>query len=389
MNKHADISSNQGKQSKKYPLLPYSQLVFNMLKTNSDVYWTCFTVRLDKQKTDIQRFKESIEICLRNHPIALMHVDDDGMQYYEDREDILHGQYYSVCFRNENDAAYIDVAINRMIGDAVSLNILFEDVFQAYSGKILQPDFYLEYLDYIERQKALPRYLENRHWLESQFGNLQCDVRPQTDVPINIAEPLIEGLLTDDYTEYRESLISIGSEQLISVTAFFSLCAALAIMDYNGTDEAALTWAYDARETEKEQYIVGSLHRDVPFKLKVESGQLKDDLFRQTRNQMRSGIAHSSYPFTLTKPYSDIWDYAVNVIPQPAMGELLKSAPFEFDVIAPKTKEPNPAYSMLDIEIYDEERLTIVYRYSATHYKQESIRRFADLVKQNAIKLLQ
>ena len=58
---------------------------------------------------------------------------------------------------------------------------------------------------------------------------------------------------------------------------------------------------------------------------------------------------------------------------------MLAIMPFPFEVL--DTEEPRLAYSLLDIEIYDEQQLTIVYRYSSAHYKEESIRRFASLVR--------
>jgi hypothetical protein len=48
----------------------------------------------------------------------------------------------------------------------------------------------------------------------------------------------------------------------------------LAIADYCGTENAALTWAYEGRETEDEQRIYGSLHRDVPFQLNHKSEKI-------------------------------------------------------------------------------------------------------------------
>ena len=45
------------------------------------------------------------------------------------------------------------------------------------------------------------------------------------------------------------------------------------------------------------------------------------------------------------------------------------------------TEEQQVAYALLDVEIYDLDSLHINYRYSATHYKESSIRRFAALVR--------
>ena len=362
-----------------YPLLPYSQLVFDMLKTNPDVYYTRFSFRVDKRKVDVERLKCAIKTALRTHSVISMHVDDVGMQEYEPLPDIMHGQYHSVDFCDEGESVRIDVAYNRILGDTRSELIIFEDVFIAYQGLPLQPDNYLDYLEHIERDKQSQRYTADKEWLEREFSNLICPVHPRTDVPLDKLCSPIEGTLLDDYSAWKEKLHAFGEEKLLPLTALFSLASALAIMEYNNTSEAALTWAYEGRETEEEPRIVGSLHRDIPFKIKVN--ERKEELIREVRKQYRDGIAHSTYPLTLTKPYTDIWNYALNVLVRPYADGTHEEIPFPIKVL-PVDENIHPAYALLDVEIHEKmESLHLVYRYSATHYKPESIRRFAALVR--------
>ena len=188
----------------------------------------------------------------------------------------------------------------------------------------------------------------------------------------------------------HQSIYHLAKEYFLSFEGFFSLCAALAIAEYCGTDSAALTWAYAGRERPEEQRIFGSLHRDIPFQIKVKGERLKvkGELIREARNQIRSGIAHSDYPYTLTKPYTKRWNYAVNVLRVEDEHELIKLLPQPVELL------PSPpqkyAYALLDVEMHESaERLEIVYRYSATHYKESSIRRFAELVRKYAEWLLE
>lgn len=363
-----------------YPLLPYSQLVFDMLKTNPDVYTYRIKARIRKDEADILRIHNAILAALKNHPVFQTVVDEQGMQHFDAAIDPMHGQHLSIQIMEDNTYLYITYSLNRILGDALSEIIVFEDFVRAYNGLSLQPDNYLAYLQHLEDLKQTDRYKSSKQWLEKQFGNLSCPVHPQTDFPLFNLDAAIEGIFADDYSDLREALNHLAREKLISLTACFSLASALAIMEYNDTDEAALTWAYDGRETKEEQRIYGSLHRDIPFKI---SRLPKEDMLKETRKQCREGIAHSVYPFTLTKPHSDIWNYAVNVLIQPDIEEAAAMMPFAVEVLAPDT-QTNYAYSLLDVEIYNGADLTIIYRYSATHYKEESIRKFAALVKKYA-----
>lgn len=372
-----------------YPLLPYSQLVFDLQEENPDVYVSKSVIRLRKDEVDIPRLTHAIEKAIRNHPVFQMHVDADGLQQFEPLEDILHGQYHAVDFKEHEE--YVDVWMkgNRILGDGWSDVLIIKDVMRAYKGEPLSPDLYLEYLQIREEIKKSARYETCRQWLLAEFENIQCPFHPKTDKPLDAQEIPLEGNWTEDYSVLREAMEKLSDTKLITLTAIFSLASALAMMEYNNTNEAALTWAYDGRETEAEQNIYGSLHRDIPFRIKVigERLKLKDELIRKARKQFRDGIAHSIYPFTLTKPYTERWNYALNVLVQHTMQEKTIEVPFAFEPIEPDATQ-HVAYSLLDLEIYDGETLLINFRYSATHYKESSIRRFAALVRNYVLWLI-
>ncbi len=364
----------------KYPLLPYSQLVFDMLKTNPDVYYTRFSLHVDKKKVDVDGLKNAFEASFRNHPAFSMYVDERGMQQYNPSADVLHGQYHSVDFCDEKETVRIDISYNRILGDAIGQLIVFEDVCCAYQNLHLLPDNYMEYLARMEQLKQSARYLADKQWLEAEYDSLTCPVHPQTDVPINDNRNPIEGVLLENYSSCRDAINTLAHQELLPLTALFSLACAFAIMEYNGTDDAALTWAYAGRETPEEQRVFGSLHRDIPFHIHKSQINNRETVIRSARKQYREGIAHSTYPFTLTKPHTEIWNYALNVLAQPSPEQIFKASPFTFEMVLP-TEEPNVAYALLDVEILEGEQLYINYRYSATHYKPESIRRFAALVR--------
>lgn len=371
-----------------YPLLPYSQLVFDMLKTNPDVYTYRTTTRISKDDIECERFKNAIVTALRNHPVFQTAVDEHGLQHFDEHIDPLHGQYHSLRIREDSAYMYIDSVSNRILGDAVSGQVLIEDVIRAYEGKPLAEDHYYAYLAQVEADKHSERYAADKHWLEQHFGDICCPVHPKTDVPLQDLEHAVEGVKVADYTDLHEALNRLADEQLVSLNALFSLASALAIMDYNGTNEAALTWAYDGRETEDEQRIYGSLHRDMPFRIsRIADGgsqASRDELLLATRKAMREGIKHSSYPFTLTAPHTEIWNYALNVLVQPAPEAAAATLPISIEML-PIDKQQDNAYALLDVEIYETKpNVTLVFRYSATHYKEESIRKFAALVRKYA-----
>ena len=337
-----------------------------------------------KEKERIQR---AIHTAIENHPVFSMRVDTKGMHYADSVLEPWNGPYMKLKFAESGDDLFINTQFSRILGDGKSGQILIEDVKRAYEGLPMESDDYWGYVALYELKKTEPHYGISQAWLMREFADETVPVRPTIDSKwITTLLPPKAGLYMDDLTSLREQINQLVQEQHLPMDGVFSLCAALAIAEYCGTDEAALTWAYEGRERPEEQRIFGSLHRDVPFRIsrksKVESQKpaSRGELIKEARNQIRQGIAHSDYPYTLTAPYNKRWNYAVNVLHVTDLEDFLPTLGYPVEIEpAPKQKY---AYALLDMEIVEHaESLQLRYRYSATHYKPESIRRFADLVR--------
>lgn len=368
----------------KYPLLPYSQLVYDSTRWTSHVYWFEMKWRWPNGASHEERLFQAVRTAMDNHPILRARIDRHGMQLDSQSDDVLHGPYHDVQLWRDGNDMYGKARWSRILGDARSEQIVFEDFFRAYRGESLEADDYWDYIERYEQQKAEPHYGISKSWLVREFADETVPVRPTIDrLWLRTILPMKPGLLVEDYKDLQPQIQSITTNYYIPIDGIFSLCVALAIAEYCGTDEAALTWAYEGRETPEEQQICGSLHRDVPFRIKAK-GRMdewrKEDLIKEARNQIRQGIAHSDYPYTLTAPYTDRWNYAVNVLHMRNNVELEKSIPLPIEVIPASPQKY--AYALLDVEIHESaESLQLVYRYSATHYKESSIHKFAALVR--------
>lgn len=364
-----------------YPLLPYSQLVFDTTRWQPKVYRFPSVLRWRGGAVQRERIENAFRTALSNHPVFASCVNWQGRQYSGTQKDILHGQYYDVDSAVNGEDLYLKVSGSRILGDGKSGEILAEDLYRAFNGQPLEPDDYWGYVARYERRKLEPHYAASREWLVREFADEKVPVRPAIDRRwLTTLLPPKAGIYEDDYTVLHEKIDRLKETHFISYEGIFSLCTALAIADYCGTDEAALTWAYEGREKEEEQRIFGSLHRDVPFKIRKSKIDNRESAIRFARNQIRSGIAHSDYPYTLTAPYNKRWNYAVNVLRAEDVEDMLRKTSLPIEIVSiPKQKY---AYALLDIEIHEKaESFQWVYRYSATHYKPESIRKFAALVR--------
>ncbi len=381
--------SNFQSPIKKYPLLPYSQLVFDATRWLPMIYRFPLACRWRNGAKEKARIEQTIRIALANHPAFQMRVDGHGRHYPSSLKDILHGPYHDIELSVQGEDLVIKVQISRILGDGKSTEILLDDILRAYEELPLEPDDYWGYVARFEQLKADSHYLASCDWLIKEFADSSIPVRPTIDRKcLWTPFPPKQGLYKADYTDLHDKIVNLAKTKYLSYEGLFSLCTAQAIAEYCGTDEAALTWAYEGRETPEEQRIVGSLHRDIPFHVRRSVIEDRDLAIREARNQIRSGIAHSDYPFTLTPPYNKRWNYAVNVLRIADPEDMLRNIDLPIEIVSvPKQKY---AYALLDVEIHEQaDSLALWFRYSATHYKESSIRRFAALVRKYAEWLLQ
>lgn len=365
-------------QIKKYPLLPFARLIWDQMQDIPEIYRDKASLTFDATTIDTTRLKDSVEKALRNHPVFSTIVTPQGEQYYQPSGNILKGQFHSVEYQAEGDKFIMWFEFSRVLGDAYSFRLLFQDIFRAYKEQPLFKDTYFERLRSYEQLKFTPQYEADRQWYEEHFGQVDYSVRPNVDTNQPLSEFGQEEVCVDDFSNIRPLLQPVCDQYKLSASQYVSLCVTLAIMDYNGVDAAALTWAYLGRETMEDMAIFGSLHRDLPIRITRRNNPNKQELLNQIQMQMTQSIAHSLYPYTLLAPQNQIWNYAVNVLTSITEDRLTRYAPIPVQLHIEENKQ---AMSLLDVDVYDDDILMLVYRYSATHYKESSIKQFAALVR--------
>ena len=83
------------RHSKTYPLLPFSQLVYDMTRWMPGVYKFPFTYTWPGGTKEKDRIELAIRTALLIHPVFQMRVNWRGQQYASPVHDILHGPYNS------------------------------------------------------------------------------------------------------------------------------------------------------------------------------------------------------------------------------------------------------------------------------------------------------
>ena len=140
------MMQTERERAKRYPLLPYSQLVWDMMQADRQVYTFVSTARIKKETGRAERITKALKTALGNHPMFGMRINDNGMQYYQPDNDILHGQFHSVDVEEKGKFIELHITTNRILGDGISGMLVMEDFLRAWHGMPLEKDYYLEYI---------------------------------------------------------------------------------------------------------------------------------------------------------------------------------------------------------------------------------------------------
>lgn len=348
-----------------YPLLPFSLLVSeDVTKGNGDAW--VFHYNLKAKGIDAERLRHAVEYVLNNHPVFGCHIAGSLQQY----EDGYRTPYFEYDIREEYPDCILNISFHRILGDGASLVLLLANINKVYKGEKIAADMYLDYLESKEQLRNSTHYASCRQWLEQRYDKVAAPSCPKPDVNAALSE--YHG------TEATVSRLNIPMKSGVAAKGeLLNLATALAIMDYNGTDSAALTWAYLGRETAAEMSVFGSLSRDVPFVLTRTMGDNAATLKAKAHTEIQQGILHSAYPYTFNAANRELWRYAVSVEVQPHVD--LAIGDTEWLLVSIADEQPKKAHCFLDVEYHEAEE-ALLLRYSTGFYKEQSIERFADLI---------
>ena len=164
-----------------YPLLPFSQLVFDMTRWGVGFYLFPVLIKWHDGAKEKKHIERAIRAALANHPVFQMRVDWLGNHYSSPMKDMFHGRFHDIALSVRGDDLIIQAQVSRILGDGKSIEILLDDIRRAYEGLPLEPDNYWGYVARFEQHKTDPHYRISQDWLINEFANISVPVRPTTD----------------------------------------------------------------------------------------------------------------------------------------------------------------------------------------------------------------
>lgn len=278
-------------------------------------------------------------------------------------------------FRTE-ERVVLFLDFHHIICDGYSLHILVEDIIEAYRGREIQRDAWMEFLGrntvYDEEQRT-----EDRNYFERSYGD-KYDGDLYDQLPA--FDPVEEGhdgkIEMYPFAFKTEAARKAAKRMNLSMNAFYILAISLSLMAYNDSENVVFLWVFNGRSEIRFLRTVGMFLRDFPVALSLDKADTIMAAASSVNRQIREAILHGSVtPFTDVKR-GELLDfvYQNDLLEIPDYEELL-----DFDTPG---SQKETAVTPIELQIFeDEETPALTILYDAGLYRKESMNRFAEILE--------
>ena len=403
-----DYELNEWAKMEEHKLTPEQQDFFNYQSymPNSTMYNLFDLIRFEKKEIDVERMAKAVEVAFKNHPALsttlrynengeLIQKYNSGMPIVITPEKISEEEFAVIkdtlvtpfklinsplfrlrLFETEN-SVYLFFEVHHIVFDGTSLDILINNVINAYLGAPLEKDYYYLVLTRRKQMEFTDFYQESRQYHENTYGNVKWTTCPKFDR--RTEENKLDSICCDE-TISSVHISSAEKRFMVSRNEFFIAVALLAVAINTNKNDVHVSWIYNGRDDMASISSVGLLCRELSVALRLHNKSDLRDIFTEIHQQVRDGIKYSCYPYMATLPQDEDGDI-VCVLYQRDIREA-----DDFDGMNVNKVEVShndaAAQSVLDIGILDnEDGLQYVFDYAAGNYDKETMTEFQLLFK--------
>ena len=374
---------------------------------NSTMYNLFDMIHFEKKEIDVERMAKAVEMAFKNHPAlsTILQYNENGelIQKYNSKmsivitpekisedelskiKDTLVAPFKLInaplfrcrLFETEN-GIYLFFDVHHIVFDGTSLDILINNVINAYMGAPLEKDYYYLVLTRRKQMEFTDFYQESRQYHEDTYGNVKWTSYPKFDRKTE--ENKLDSLSCNE-TVSPVHISSVEKKFMVSRNEFFIAATLLAVAINTNKNDVHVSWIYNGRDDMASISSVGLLCRELSVALRLHNKADLRDIFTEIHEQVRNGIKYSCYPYMVTIPQDEEGDIACVLYQR----DISEADDFE-GMNVKKVEVPHnnaAAQSVLDIQILDnEEGLQYLFDYAASRYEQETMLKFQNIFKQ-------
>ena len=211
--------------------------------------------------------------------------------------DISQERLFHIRLLKDDKHYYLLPDIHHLIADAVTLQVLIEDIEAAYNGKALEPEemTLMEFAAAEDEKRQTPAFEESKQWYAKNFdcGDTFTQLNPDLEGTERTEAHALRTMHLDP-----KKVEAFCQANGIYKTTLFTAAYAYLIAKYNNEQEALFTTVYNGRTDKRLLRTVGMTVRTLPVYAKFTDETTVLDFLKAGQEQLTGCREHDIYAFS-------------------------------------------------------------------------------------------
>jgi len=244
------------------------------------------------------------KVCIKRQDDAKVNVKILNKEFTEKIQenfikpfDLLDTPLYRAKIFNYNNKTTLFLDIHHIIFDGLSLNVLIENLINAYHDNELLNEEYtgFEYILEDYAQVGSDSYNNSEEFFNSKITEIDIS----TDISPNITKPMETGRLGEYYNSIsKESIDEYCKEYNITPNNLFLSATLLTLSKYTYTKDMLIATISSGRLNPNYENTLAMVVKTLPFIHKINTNQSVGEYFNSVQNTLTEIINHENYPYT-------------------------------------------------------------------------------------------
>ncbi|MBR3241119.1 MAG: AMP-binding protein [Parasporobacterium sp.] len=359
---------------------------------NMPLFW-----RMPKDKVDEQRLINGFKTLIRNHPAlqSTIRIDEEMMYAFHFDPDLMpdlkfedvteeeieslkqeliqpfkliNAPLFRFRFFRSAEFIYVFIDFHHIFSDGTSIQIIYQNISDAYHGKELAHDNSYLYLRDVQKHQLNGDYERAHAWNVAKYGNVDwCrNITPDMKSRSNHASSI-----SCPFPLSRKELDAYCEKNQMTLNSLALSACLLAIHEVEHKNDIMVSWLFHGRDQTAYQYCVAPLIRELPVAVSFDGISSLEELLNEVKEQAAEGIRNADYPY-IVKTTSVAVNDSFRIRNQGVMRNFNGIQGVPFELIELTNKES--AASLMNIQLLEaaDGEYSLCLTYGDQRYKKET-----------------
>lgn len=359
---------------------------------NMPLFW-----RMPREKVEEQRLLDAFKTLIRNHPAlqSMIRIDEEMMYVFHFDPDfmpelkvedvteeeierlrqeliqpfkLINAPLFRFRFFRTEAFLYVFMDFHHIFSDGTSIQLIYQNLSDAYHEKELPHDNSYLYLRDIQKHQLNGDYERAHAWNLEKYGNKEwCrNISPDLESNSNHASSV-----SCPFPLSRKELDQYCEENRMTLNSLALAACLLAIHEVERKNDIMVSWLFHGRDQTAYQHCVAPLIRELPVAVSFDRINSLEELLNEVKEQTVEGIRNADDPY-ITKTTSIAINDSFRIRNQGLMRNFNGIEGIPFELVELTNKES--AASLMNIQLLEaaDGEYSLCLTYGDKRYKKET-----------------